>query len=100
MPEAVVQRALLQGLMSLPRSAMRLMAGGGVVYRGGRTLDPRLQLLAHLARRQRPLSALTPHEARRQAHEALKAMEGRLEPGVTVEPLTIDMPGPDLGARV
>ncbi len=100
MPEAAVQRALLRGLMSLPRSALRLMAGGGVVYRGGRTLDPRLQLLAHMARRQPQIASLTPQEVRLQAHAALKVLEGPLESGVAVEPLTIEAAGPGIAARV
>jgi hypothetical protein len=40
------------------------MAGGGVVYQGGRTLDPRLQFLAAQARGARRWS-LSPDEARR-----------------------------------
>ena len=34
------------------------MAGGGVVYKGVRTLDPRFQFLAAQARRQPPLEGL------------------------------------------
>jgi acetyl esterase/lipase len=76
------------------------MAGGGVVWRGCRTLDPRLQFLSHMARRSPPITSLTPQEARTQTHDALKAMEGPLEPGVSVEPLTISVPGPDVSARL
>ena len=37
---------IARALLSLPAPLLRLMAGGGVVYKGGRTLDPRLQFLA------------------------------------------------------
>ena len=36
------QRLVLRRLLSLPAPVLRLMSGGGVVYQGGRTLDPRL----------------------------------------------------------
>jgi hypothetical protein len=41
---------------------LRLMAGGGVVYQGGRTLDPRCQFLAAQAAARRRWS-LPPDEA-------------------------------------
>lgn len=46
MADQRVQRFLVRTLLSLPSPILRLMAGGGVVYVGGRTLDPRLQFLA------------------------------------------------------
>ena len=50
MADPAIQKAALKGLLSLPRPVLRLLSGGGVVYRGGRTLDPRLQFLARRAR--------------------------------------------------
>ena len=38
-------------MLSLPTPILRALSGGGVVYQGGRTLDPRLQFLANAARR-------------------------------------------------
>ena len=35
--------------MSLPTPILRLLAGGGVVYQGGRTLDPHFQFLTAAA---------------------------------------------------
>ena len=43
------QRLVLHKVLSLPAPVLRLMSGGGVVYQGGRTLDPRLQSAAKVA---------------------------------------------------
>jgi acetyl esterase/lipase len=87
------QRLVARTLLSLPAPVLRLMAGGGVVYKGGRTLDPRLQFLAAQARKGPPMEALSPLEARRGEAAALAAVAGPLEPGVRWEPL--DVPGAD-----
>jgi acetyl esterase/lipase len=78
---------------------LRLMSGGGVVYQGGRTLDPRLQYLASQARGAAPMQTLSPEEARRASASGLDAMSGDVEPGVRIEPLTIPGPGGDIPAR-
>jgi acetyl esterase/lipase len=87
-----VQRFLIRTLLSLPAPILRLMSGGGVVYRGGRTLDPRFQFLAAAAARRPPLTALSPEEGRRAGAQALASYAPSPEPGVRSEPLTI--PGP------
>ena len=43
MADPAVQKAILKVLLSLPSPVLRAMSGGGVVYQGGRTLDPRFQ---------------------------------------------------------
>jgi len=93
MPDLVIQKAALQGVLSLPKPILRLASGGGAVFQGGRTLDPRLQFLAHHARRLAPLQSLTPQEARPATAQAQRGLEGRIEPGVAVEHLTIDETG-------
>jgi acetyl esterase/lipase len=99
MADAALQRFRLRALLSLPRPILRGLAGGGVVYIGGRTLDPPLQFLASQARRLAPLSSLTPQEARVGSAQALVPMAAKLEPGVRVEFLQV--PGGDdpLAAR-
>ena len=99
MADPAFQSAALRGVLSLPRPLLRLIAGGGVVYRGGRTLDPRLQFLAHQARGAPQLHSLAPPEARFAAAEALRAVEGRLAPGVAIENLTLQGEGGPLKAR-
>jgi acetyl esterase/lipase len=94
-----LQRFLLRRALSLPSPILRLMSGGGAVYRGGRTLDPRLQLLFAAARGRAPISTLTPAEARTAAAQAVSPLFGAPEPGVRVESLSLPGPAGPLIAR-
>ena len=89
MADQALRKLALRAMLSLPRPALRGLAGGGVVYVGGRTLDPRLQFLAAQARRAPPLSAATPPQARLGSAEGLALLAGRAERGVRVEALTV-----------
>lgn len=93
MADPAVQKFILKALMSLPSPILRAMSGGGVVYRGGRTLDPRFQFLAHAASRLPSMTSLAADEARAASARGLAAMSGPPEPGVRTEALSID--GPD-----
>jgi acetyl esterase/lipase len=86
------QRLTARLLLSLPAPVLRTLAGGGVVYRGGRTLDPRLQFLAASAKRQPPMTSLSPDEARRASAQGLSVLDDKPQAGVRIEPL--DIPGP------
>lgn len=99
MADPAVQRTILKVLLSLPTPVLRALSGGGVVYQGGRTLDPRFQFMTAGARRQPPMSSLTPEEARAASAAGLALMAGRPEPGVRVETLSIDGPGGALRLR-
>jgi acetyl esterase/lipase len=99
MADPAIQRAALKGVLSLPRPVLRLLAGGGVVYRGGRTLDPRLQFLSWQARGRPRLSRLTPPEARLISAQLLKTYEGALEPGLAMETLRLDTESGAIDAR-
>jgi acetyl esterase/lipase len=94
-----VQRLLLRAVTALPAPVLRLMSGGGVVYQGGRTLDPTFQFLAAQARGQPPMTALTPVQARRSNAQALALLCGAREPGVRSEALAIDAGDRSLPAR-
>ena len=89
MASAAIQRLIAQALLSLPTPILRAMSGGGVVYVGGRTLDPRLQFLASQGRNAPPISSLSPEEARRGEITGLALVSGALEPGVRVESLSV-----------
>ncbi len=89
MPDGSVQRLAARTILSLPSPILRLMSGGSVVYRGGRTLDPRLQFMAAQAARLPSMTTLSPVEARRGAAQAAQLYGGRLEPGVRTEALAI-----------
>jgi acetyl esterase len=99
MADPAIQRAALKGVLSLPRPLLRLLAGGGVVYRGGRTLDPRLQFLQWQARGGPRLAQLTPPEARLVAAQLLKTSEPAPEPGVAIETLRLDTESGPIDAR-
>jgi acetyl esterase len=100
MPSPATQRTMVRKLLSLPIPMLRLMAGGGVIYQGGRTLDPRLQYLAAQSRGAPPMTTLSPEEARRASAMGLAVTGGDPEPGVAIEPLTLPGPGGDIPARV
>ncbi|WP_372786061.1 alpha/beta hydrolase [Phenylobacterium sp.] len=100
MPSVATQRWLLSKLLSLPAPVLRLMSGGGVVYQGGRTLDPRLQFIAAQARREPPLPTLSPEEARRASARLGALLTGTPEPGVTTEAIAIPGPGGVIPARL
>ena len=93
MASAATQRFAARLLLSLPAPILRTLAGGGVVYRGGRTLDPRLQFLAASTARAPAMTTLSPQEARRANDQGLAALTARPEPGVRIEALTL--PGPE-----
>jgi len=98
-PDPAIQHAALKGLLSLPWPVLRLLSGGGVVYRGGRTLDPRFQFLARQARRTPSLATVTPQEARLASARMSKTLEGRIDPGVAIETLTLQTEAGALDAR-
>lgn len=99
MASLATQRLILRKVLSLPAPVLRLMSGGGVVYQGGRTLDPRLQFLAAQAAKAPPMTTLSPEEARRASAQGVATMAGDPEPGVATEPLTIAGPGGAIPAR-
>ncbi|MBO9706778.1 MAG: alpha/beta hydrolase [Caulobacter sp.] len=92
MADPAVQKFILKVIMSLPSPVLRAMSGGGVVYRGGRTLDPRFQFLANAAARMPSMTSLAPEEARAASARGLAAMSGPPEPGVRTENLSIEGP--------
>ena len=100
MAAAAAQRVMARTVLSLPPPLLRAMSGGGVVYKGGRTLDPRLQFLAAQARGQPPMESLSPEEARRGETAALAALQGDLEPGVRWSPITVPGAAGDIPARL
>ena len=99
MADPAIRNAVLRAALSLPRPVLRLLSGGGVVYRGGRTLDARFQFLAHHGRSLPALDKVTPQEARLLSAQMLRGLGGRLAPGVAIEHLTIQTEAGPLAAR-
>lgn len=87
-----LRRLALRAVLALPTPVLRALAGGGVVYRAGRTLDPRFQYLASQARGAPPLSSLAPADARAAISLTLAMWSGRPERSVKIEALSV--PGP------
>jgi acetyl esterase len=100
MASLAAQRFVVRTLLSLPTPILRLLSGGGVVYRGGRTLDPRLQFLAASSARAPSMTTLSPQDARAANNQGLAALTAPLEPGVRTEPLSIPGAAGDIPARV
>jgi acetyl esterase len=99
MADPAVQKVLIKVLLSLPTPVLRALSGSGVVYQGGRTLDPRFQFLAASAKRLPAMSSLSAQDARAASAQGLAAMTGKPEAGVRVENLTIEGPGGTIRAR-
>lgn len=100
MADLAVQKVLLNALLSLPSPVLRALSGGGVVYLGGRTLDPRLQFIAYSARKAPKFSSLTPEEARAGARQAFAAVAATPEPGVKWEAISCDGPNGSVPLRL
>jgi acetyl esterase/lipase len=71
-----------------------------VVWRGGRTLDPRLQYLAETAKTEPPLAGLAPADARAAYAKALALLAGRPTREVKAETLTVTGAAGPLDARL
>lgn len=99
MADVAVQKFILKTILSLPSPILRALSGGGVVYRGGRTLDPRFQFFAHAAKAMPSITTLPPDVAREASAKGLVAVSGPPEPGVRTENLSIDGPGGPLPLR-
>lgn len=99
MASPAAQKTMLKLIMSLPSPILRVMSGGGVVYVGGRTLDPRFQFFAHAAKKLPPISSVSPAEAVAGAARGFAAVQGPLEPGVRTESLSIEGPNGAVPAR-
>ena len=99
MASDAAQKTILKLILSLPSPVLRAMSGGGVVYKGGRTLDPRFQFFAHAAKKLPPMSSLSPAEAVAGSAKGLAAVQGPLEPGVRTESLSVEGPNGPIPCR-
>ena len=98
-PQSGLVRALIRCVLALPTPILRALSGGGVVYAGGRTLDPRLQFLTSLARNSPPMSATSPEAARGDSARALALMADTPAADVTIEGLTVPSAGGEIRVR-
>ena len=77
-----IQRRLVRSALSLPAPLLRAASGGRAVYAGGRTLDPRFQMIMFAARQR----------AGSEDAESFPLLRGGPEPGVDCQPVAIDGP--------
>ena len=94
------QRLLIQGLMKLPSSWLVKMSGGEPLVIDGRTMDPRVQLLAAQGAKGPSLTTLSPIEARQATKAGFALMDAPLPEGVSVESRVIPGPTQPLPVRI
>lgn len=100
MADPALQRVLLKAALSTPDPILRLMSGGGVVYRGGRTLDPKFQFLWKAWRKPRMVRDVTPEEARQGWSTLVKTCGFKPTAAVRSETLLLDGPGGPMTTRL
>ncbi len=100
MADPALLRMILKTVLSAPNPILRGVAGGGVVWRGGRTLDPKLQFLWKAWFKPRPLTEVTPEEARAGWSELVAAMGLKPPKGVKSETILLDGPAGALTTRL
>ena len=100
MADLALQKLALNAILSLPTPILRMLSGGGVVHKGGRTLDPHFQLMAAQAKGQPPMSSVTAVEARMAAKAGFALASARPEPGVRWEARVLDGPDGPVPTRV
>ncbi|HWE47248.1 MAG TPA: alpha/beta hydrolase [Caulobacteraceae bacterium] len=100
MADPALQRMLYRTALSLPEPVLRVMAGGGVIYRGGRTLDPKFQFLCKAWRGPRLSPDTDPLDARADWSEMTRAFAAKPEKGVSTETILLDGPGAVMTTRL
>ena len=95
-----LQATIAKLMLKLPDGMLRAMSGGRPVSIGGRTLDARYQFLAHAAKGQPPMSALTPEQARAGLDAAVEMFAPPLPAGATFSEIDIPLKGRTLKARL
>ena len=89
----------MRAVLSLPTPLLRLLSGGGVVYRAGRTLEPRIQAIAHAVARAPQPPGLSLDQARTGLAQLHALLGGAAASGVKTEALSIDGPRGPIGLR-
>ncbi|MFM9865465.1 MAG: alpha/beta hydrolase [Micropepsaceae bacterium] len=94
-----MQRLFVRSLLSLPSSWLVAASGGKPITIEERTLDPRLQFLAAMAKRQPGLEAMAAADARKAASAGLAMLDG--EPAHDIDIANIEIPadGRTISAR-
>lgn len=85
-----MQKFFVRTLLNLPSRWLVAVSGGAPVTIDGRTLDPRLQFMTAMARRQPGLETMSASDARRAASAGLAMLDG--EPAHDIDIANIEIP--------
>lgn len=88
-----MQKFLVRTILGLPSSWLVALSGGRPVIIEERRLDPRLQFLGAMGKRQPSMATLTPQAAREAAAAGFKLLDGEADPHIDTGEFMI--PGPD-----
>ncbi|NOT42074.1 MAG: alpha/beta hydrolase [Alphaproteobacteria bacterium] len=94
-----MQKLFVRSLLSLPGSWLVAASGGKPVTIEERTLDPRLQFLAAMAKRQPGLETMAPADARKAAAAGLAMLDGEPAHDIDVAEIEIPADGRSIRAR-
>lgn len=94
-----MQKLFVRSLLSLPGRWLVAASGGKPVVIEGRTLDPRLQFLAAMAKRQPGLETMTPADARKAAASGLAMLDGEAAHDIDIADIEIPADGRAISAR-
>ena len=94
-----MQKLFVRTLLSLPSSWLVAASGGKPVMIAGRTLDPRLQFLSAMAKRQPGLETMTPADARKAATAGLAMLDGEAAHDIDIAEIDIPADGREIRAR-
>lgn len=94
-----MQKLFVRTLLSMPSSWLVAASGGKPVTIEGRTLDPRLQFLAAMARRQPGLETMSAADARKAAGAGLAMLDGEAAHDIDVANIEIPAEGHTIKAR-
>jgi acetyl esterase/lipase len=94
-----MQRLFVRSLLSLPSSWLVAASGGKPVTIEQRTLDPRLQFLAAMAKRQPGLETMAPSDARKAASAGLAMLDGEPAHDIDIAEIQIPAEGRAIRAR-
>ncbi len=95
-----MRRLLVQTLLNLPRKWLVTLSGGRPLTIEGRTIDPRLQFVGAMAKRQPSLETLTLEAARKAASEGLGLLDGVAAHDIEIDDIQLPVPGrKPIGAR-
>src|SRR5262245_8058770 len=88
-----MQKLLVRTILGLPSSLLVALSGGRPLIIEERRLDPRLQFLGAMAKRQPSLATLSPLAAREAAATGFRLLDSEPDPHIDTGEFMI--PGPD-----